>query len=106
MTILNASFDQMVVELKKLIEDSYVNELLITQAKLKALEQQVNPHFLYNTLNSINWLAKRAGSKDISTIAQSLGSMLQSTLNNQENMISIEKELEIVSCYVKIQRCV
>ena len=104
MTILNASFDQMVVELKKLIEDSYVNELLITQAKLKALEQQVNPHFLYNTLNSINWLAKRAGSKDISTIAQSLGSMLQSTLNNQENMISIEKELEIVSCYVKIQQ--
>lgn len=104
MTILNANFDQMVVELKKLIEDSYVNELLITQAKLKSLEQQVNPHFLYNTLNSINWLAKRAGAKDISTIAESLGSMLQSTLSSKETMIPIEKELEIVSCFVKIQQ--
>lgn len=104
MTILNTNFDQMIVNLKKLIEDNYVNELLITQAKLKSLEQQVNPHFLYNTLNSINWLAKRAGAKDISTIVQSLGSLLQNTLSNKETMISIKKELEIVSCFVKIQQ--
>lgn len=103
MTILNSAFDQMIVELKKLIEDSYINELLITQAKLKSLEQQVNPHFLYNTLNSINWLAKRAGAKDISIIAQSLGSMLQSTLN-KKTILSIKEELAIVSCYVKIQQ--
>ena len=103
MTILNSAFDQMIVELKKLIENSYVNELLITQAKLKSLEQQVNPHFLYNTLNSINWIAKKAGVKDISTIVQSLGSILQSTLN-KKTITSIEEELTIVSCYVKIQQ--
>lgn len=104
MTILNSAFDQMIIELKKLIEDSYVNELLITQAELKSLEQQVNPHFLYNTLNSINWLAKRTRTDDISTIAQSLGSMLQGTLNNKQTITTIEKELDIVSCYVKIQQ--
>ncbi len=103
MTVLNAAFDQMIVELKKLIEESYVKELLITQAQLKSLEQQVNPHFLYNTLNSINWLAKKSGSKDISTIAQSLGSMLQSSLSNR-TVISMKEELEIVSCFVKIQQ--
>lgn len=103
MTVLNAAFDRMIVELKKLIEESYVKELLITQARLKSLEQQVNPHFLYNTLNSINWLAKKSGSKDISTIAQSLGSMLQSTLSSR-TVISMKEELEIVSCFIKIQQ--
>ena len=104
MTVLNSYFDQMIVELKKLIEESYVKQLLITQAELKALEQQVNPHFLYNTLNSVNWLAKKAGAKDISTIAESLGSMLQNTLSGGQTVITLEKELEIVSCYVKIQQ--
>lgn len=104
MTVLNSYFDQMIVELKKLIEESYVKQLLITQAELKALEQQVNPHFLYNTLNSINWLAKKAGAKDISTIAESLGSMLQNTLSGGQTVITLERELEIVTCYVKIQQ--
>ena len=104
MTVLNTYFDQMVVELKKLIEESYVKELLITQAELKSLEQQVNPHFLYNTLNSINWLAKKAGAKDISVIAESLGNMLQNTLSSRQTVIALEKELEIVSSYVKIQQ--
>lgn len=104
MTVLNSYFDQMVVELKKLIEESYVKELLITQAELKSLEQQVNPHFLYNTLNSINWLAKKAGAKDISVIAESLGNMLQNTLSSKQTVITLEKELEIVSSYVKIQQ--
>ena len=104
MTLLNSCFDQMIVELKKLIEESYVKQLLITQAELKALEQQVNPHFLYNTLNTINWLAKKAGEKEISTIAESLGSLLQNTLRNKETTIPLGTELEIVFSYLKIQQ--
>lgn len=104
MTILNTYFDQMIVELKKLIEESYIKQLLITQAELKALEQQINPHFLYNTLNTVNWLAKKAGEKEISTIAESLGSLLQNTLRNKETTIPLETELEIVTSYLKIQQ--
>ena len=104
MVILNATFDQMIVEIKKLIEESYVKQLLITQAELKALEQQVNPHFLYNTLNTVNWLAKRAGAKEISIIAESLGGIFQNTLSNGQTVIPLKKELEIVSCYMNIQK--
>ncbi len=100
---LNEYFDQMTVELKKLIDDSYVKQLLITQAEFKALEQQINPHFLYNTLNSIDWLAKKAGQEEISTIAESLGQLLRDTLS-REDFISIEKELSIVQCYIRIQQ--
>lgn len=100
---LNEYFDQMTVELKKLIDDSYVKQLLITQAEFKALEQQINPHFLYNTLNSIDWLAKKAGQKEISTIVESLGQLLRDTLSCHEDVISIEKELSIVRCYLRIQ---
>lgn len=104
MTMLNIYFDQMIVELKKLIEESYIKQLLITQAELKALEQQVNPHFLYNTLNTVNWLAKKAGQKEISTIAESLGSLLQNTLRNKETIIPLQTELEIVTSYLSIQQ--
>lgn len=103
-TLLNSYFDQMVVELKGLIEENYIKQLLITQAELKALEQQVNPHFLYNTLNSINWLAKKSDTKSISVIVESLGVMLHSTLSNGKMIIPLEKELDIVSSYIKIQQ--
>lgn len=104
MTVLNSYFDQMILELKKLIEESYVQQLLITQAELKALEQQLNPHFLYNTLNTVNWLAKKAGETDISIIAESLGTMLQNTLKTGKTVTTIEEELEIISSYLKIQK--
>lgn len=104
MAILNSYFDQMVVELKKLIEESYVKQLLITQAELKALEQQINPHFLYNTLNTVNWLAKKGGQEEIATIAQSLGNLLRSTLKNNETTIQLQTEMEIVFYYLNIQK--
>lgn len=104
LTLLNAYFDQMTVELKKRIEDSYVKQLLITQAEFRALEQQINPHFLYNTLNTVDWLAKKAGARDISVIAESLGALLRGTLSERENMIPISQELELVRCYVRIQQ--
>lgn len=102
--ILNAYFDRMIGKLKKLIEDNYLKQLLMTQAELKALEQQVNPHFLYNTLNTVNWLAIRAGSREISDIAQALGSMLRNTLGSGQTIHSLENELVIVSSYIKIQQ--
>lgn len=104
MAILNSYFDQMVVELKKLIEESYVKQLLITQAELKALEQQINPHFLYNTLNTVNWLAKKGGQEEIATIAKSLGNLLRCTLKNSETTIPLQTEMEIVFYYLNIQK--
>ena len=104
LTVLNAYFDQMIIRLQKLIEESYVKQLLITEADLKALEQQVNPHFLYNTLNTVNWLAKKSHADEISIIAESLGNMLQNTLNNKHTLITLNNELEIVTSFIQIQK--
>lgn len=101
---LNRYFDKMTVEFKKMIDDNYVKELLIAQSRLKSLEQQINPHFLYNTLDSINWFARCGGDTRISTMVESLGVLLRSSLNQQEDVIPLSQELDIVKSYVRIQK--
>ena len=102
--ILHVQFDHMVEEVKQLIKTNYLNQILIKDAQFKALENQMNPHFLYNTLESINWRAKIIGSKDISAMAESLGTLLRLTLDQTSKEISLRRELESVRCYMTIQK--
>ena len=102
--ILHTRFDQMVEEVNQLIRSNYLNEIKKKEAQLKALENQINPHFLYNTLESINWRAKFVGAKDISSMAESLGTMLRITLDQKSKQVSLRRELELVQCYMTIQK--
>ncbi len=102
--ILHRQFDQMTVEIQRLIQQNYVNEILTKDAKLKSLESQINPHFLYNALESVNWRAKAIGATDISDMVQSLGDLLRATLNNKDANFTVRHELEIVKDYITIQR--
>lgn len=101
--VLNRHFDKMTADFKQVIDDSYVKELLLAQTQLKALEQQINPHFLYNSLDSINWFARRGEGRNVSAIAQSLGSLLRSTLSEDEDCIPLRQELDILDSYLRIQ---
>lgn len=74
------------------------------EAQLKALENQINPHFLYNTLESVNWRAKAIGESEISAMVESLGSLLRETIRVKEKVVSLKHELEIVSAYITIQK--
>ncbi len=100
--MLNRNFDQMTAQLHDLIQANYVNELLKKEAQLKALENQINPHFLYNTLESINWRAKALGAEDISTMAQSLGALLRVTLSEGSEPFTLRRELELIRSYMSI----
>lgn len=102
--MLNRHFDEMTADFKQVIEDNYVKQLLLTQTQLKALEQQINPHFLYNVLESINWFARFGDGKRVSTMVQSLGHLLRSTLSQNEDLISLQRELDILESYLSIQR--
>ncbi len=102
--ILHVQFDHMVEEVNKLIRTNYLNELLIKEAQFKALENQMNPHFLYNTLESINWRAKIAGARDISAMAEALGTLLRITLDQKHKQVPLARELELVRCYMTIQK--
>lgn len=73
-------------------------------AELKALYSQINPHFLYNTLDSIKWLAKLNHTDDIAVMVSQLGHMLQYTIHNQKNLIAIADEISFVNSYLAIQK--
>lgn len=102
--ILHTQFDQMVNEVNILIQNGYLNEILRKEAQLKALETQMNPHFLYNTLESINWRAKSVGARDISSMAENLGTLLRITLDQKSKEVPLRRELELVQCYMTIQK--
>lgn len=101
--ILHQQFDQMILRLENLIQINYVNELVKKEAQLQALENQINPHFLYNTLESVNWRAKLLGATEISEMVQALASLLRVTLSKNNSVYSLGQELELVRNYMVIQ---
>ena len=102
--VLHRQFDSTVIRLKHLIQVNYVNELLKKEAQIKALESQINPHFLYNTLESINWRAKALGAGDISEMVQSLAALLRVTLKKRPTEFKLYQEAEIINHYITIQK--
>lgn len=74
------------------------------KAELKALQAQINPHFLYNTLNAITWQAADQGAKEISILSNSLGKFFRISLSKGKEVITLQEELEHVSSYLRIQK--
>lgn len=72
--------------------------------QLKALRSQISPHFLYNTLETINWRAKAMGNEVISQMVESLGNLLRVSLSSQKTLVTLAYELELVDSYITIQR--
>lgn len=101
---LHRSFDGMVQDFRQLVEDNYLKQLAVKDARIKSLQAQLNPHFLFNILQTIHWKAKAAGQEDISRIAEALGKMLRYTLQEQEALVPLKKELEITRYYVSMQK--
>lgn len=96
-------FGKMVRQIDRLIQENYEAEISRKESEMKALQAQINPHFLYNSLSLINWRALRIHADDISQMAQLLSSFYRTTLNKGKNMISVSDELVNVKSYLKIQ---
>lgn len=96
-------FSKMLNELKRLIEENYISKLHQKEYEMRALQQQINPHFLYNTLSMINFKALEIGGKDISKITLALSSFYRTSLNKGRNYCSIEDELNNMQSYISIQ---
>lgn len=103
--MLHQQFDRMSRQISDLVELNYTRELLVKEAQLKALEMQINPHFLYNTLESINWRAKSIGASTISLMVESLGNLFRAILKKSEDSFTIYQELDLVENYLTIQKC-
>lgn len=102
---LNRQFDEMSETIIRLIQENYVNELLKKEAQLRALENQINPHFLYNTLDSIKWRATAIGEGNISNMVDALGTLLRTSLNTRdEKDYTVGREMATISSYIVIQQ--
>lgn len=102
--LLYKNFDAMVEKINTLINENYVNELLKKEAQIKAMESQMDPHFLYNTLDSINWRARMIKSQEISQITTALGNLLRLSLGKNSKDFTLRQELTIVDNYIIIQK--
>lgn len=100
---VHRQFDKMADQIRTLINDNYVKQLLLKEAQFKQLEQQINPHFLYNTLETINWYSESAGELKIAQLVRALGNTLRSTLERSD-IVTIKSELELVNNYMIIQK--
>ncbi|MCI8950377.1 MAG: histidine kinase [Lachnospiraceae bacterium] len=102
--LIHQQFDAMADKIRILIRENYDSKLLAKEAQLKALEMQINPHFLYNTLQTINWRAKMLHDEQISVMTESLGKLLRITLSDSNEDSSLGQELELVQYYINIQK--
>ena len=94
----------MLEENNRYIKSEYENKIVLMDTQMKALESQINAHFLYNTLEAINSLAEIEGSRDISVMALALGDMFRYSIKTKGALVPLEKELAHVQNFVAIQQ--
>lgn len=101
--ILYEQYNYMLDRIENLIKEVYNSAEKEKDAELLALQAQINPHFLYNTLDSINWMAMKYKAEDIRFMVNKLANMMRYSLNSGKNFISVADEIEQVRNYVGIQ---
>lgn len=101
--VLNHSFNNLVNEIQELILYQYQAKILHKEMEFKFLQAQLNPHFLYNTLNSINWMAMNENNMEIVEMVTALTFLLRSKFDQQRETHSIKEELDIIDAYIRIQ---
>ncbi len=102
--VLNASFNRMVEEIGKLVEDIRVEELNLRAAELRLLQEQINPHFLYNTLDNIIWLAESKETQQVVNMVSALSDFFRTTLSKGKDYISVKDEEAHINSYLQIQQ--
>lgn len=104
MTYLYKEFNIMIQFIKDLIADMKETNENQRKLELKMLQAQINPHFLFNTLNSIKWMAEMLNVKPISDTIGALSRLLRGTISDTNEKITIDDELQNVKDYITIQR--
>lgn len=98
------SFNFMVNRINILVTEVYHEKLAQRNAELEALQAQINPHFLYNTLDNINWMLIDRGEMDISSIVVALGKLMQYSMDTSNSMATLAAEYKNVDDYLKVQK--
>ena len=98
------SFRSMILKIRELIEQNNAEQLEKRKSELNALQAQINPHFLYNTLDSIIWMAEGGNRRDVVLMTSSLAKLLRKSISNKNEMVTLEEEIEYTRSYLTIQK--
>lgn len=102
--VLTDSFNNMKVEIRNLIEDVKIEKDNLRVTEIKLLQAQINPHFLYNTLDAIIWLAESGQTQQVVEMVASLSEFFRTVLSKGKDFITIREEISHIDSYLKIQR--
>lgn len=101
---LGRSFNMMLARIDTLIKEDYQKQIKVQEAEIKAIQAQFNPHFLYNVLDSINWMARLHKIDEISKAAVSLGELLRFSIRKDRQYITIEEDMQQIDNYLLLQK--
>ena len=101
---LTTSFNVMTHRIEELMEQNVHEQEQKRKSELKALQSQINPHFLYNTLDSIIWMAEGKKNEDVVLMTASLARLLRQSISNEDETVSIGQEIQYAKSYLTIQK--
>lgn len=101
---MNEVFNSTIQKVEGLLGEITDARILNKEMEFKALQAQINPHFLYNALDTVNWMAHKEGKEEICDMISAVSSLLRISISNKEAIFTIEKELKYVKDYLYIQK--
>lgn len=97
---LGRAFSKMSLRIEELIDKTYKEEIALRDAKIQSMQSRINPHFLNNALENLNWEARLEGSKTMSDMVESLSILLNASMGRaNRRMVSLAEELEVARAY-------
>jgi two-component system, sensor histidine kinase YesM len=102
--MLGRSFNAMLAQIARLLSLTELQERQKREAELRSLQAHIKPHFLYNTLDTIHWMARSKGAEDIAEVVQSLSRLFRLGLSKGSDNVPLADELEHIVSYLKIQQ--
>ncbi len=101
---LIGNYNVMVDRVEELLKEQYTLGQEKVQAELRALQSQINPHFLYNTLDMINWMSQKREAENIRNVVQAMSRFYRLTLSKGKDIVPIRDEVEMCEAYMEIQK--
>ncbi len=101
---INHNFNNMVTNIEKLIEENYIARLISKEAQLETIQNQLNEHFLYNTLDVIHWMAKKENALDACDMIYSLANFYRVSLSSGKEYITLQQVIDMLESYLHIQK--
>ena len=103
-SVLTRNFNNMTTEIGHLVEDIKTNQKNLRRIEVQLLQAQINPHFLYNTLDTIIWLAEAGKREEVVAMVTYLSEFFRTTLSGGKDIITIRDEIRHIQSYLKIQK--